>query len=396
MPNAYNRLSLGIVANEFFEPAIGRMGGFGWAARQVARFFHDHPGLGVDVVFLSRELRAGPNATDLSVHGSRLVPLSANRLSYARTLRRERFDLLLTIDYRPSYRRPLLLLPRTPVIVWVRDPRTPEDAARIAGIRIPSQPEVQPSGLRSPCCTWLSTLATLSAWLRRPLMLAATSPFLKGKIEGAYGIRTQDCTVLPNIIDLDPEDAGKSPSPSVAFLGRLDPYKRPWLFAELAGHFPEVEFLVLGQAHFPGSGAWQPRDLPDNVRLLGHVGEAEKRRILASAWALVNTSHHEGLAVSLLEALGCETPLLASVDPEGIVSRFGIYVGDWGGTGEEVMPHFVAGLSRLLEDKALRLGLGKQGRAWVERVHSAQEFVSAFGTLCSRAGVSWNGMREPG
>ena len=392
MPNADDRLHLGIVANEFFEPTIGRMGGFGWAARQVARFFRTHPTLGVDVSFISRELRAGPSSADLTVHGSRLIPMSEKLLSYARMLRRERFDLLLTIDYRPSYQRLLLLLPFTPVIVWVRDPRTPEDAARVAGIRIPGQPDVQPRGLRSPCCTSLSSLATLSAWLHRPLMLATTSPFLRSKIEGAYNIRTKDSMLLPNIIDLDPVDSGKSPTPRVAFLGRLDPYKRPWLFAKLARQFPQVEFLFLGQAHFRGPGAWRPDNLADNIHMLEHVGEVEKRRILTSAWVLVNTSHHEGLAVSLLEALACETPLLASVDPERVVSRFGIYVGDWSGTGEEGLPHFVAGLSRLLEDKALRLGLGKRGRAWVQRVHSAQEFVSAFGALCSRAGVSWNGV----
>ena len=40
----------------------------------------------------------------------------------------------------------------------------------------------------------------------------------------------------------------------------LDPIKRPWLFAEIAKHFPDVEFLFLGQSHFRGEGAWEIRD----------------------------------------------------------------------------------------------------------------------------------------
>ena len=86
--------------------------------------------------------------------------------------------------------------------------------------------------------------------------------------------------------------------PKLFFLARLDPYKRPWLFAELARHFPEVEFLFLGKAHHRGEGAWEPNELPDNVKLMGHISGEQKTRILSSAWVLVNTSIHEGLAVS--------------------------------------------------------------------------------------------------
>ena len=61
------RIKLGVIADEFFEPAMGRMGGFGWAARQVSRIFNDDPSQGVDVVFLSGELRSSATLKETRV-----------------------------------------------------------------------------------------------------------------------------------------------------------------------------------------------------------------------------------------------------------------------------------------------------------------------------------------
>jgi glycosyltransferase involved in cell wall biosynthesis len=122
---------------------------------------------------------------------------------------------------------------------------------------------------------------------------------------------------------------------------------------------------------------------------MGHIGGEEKIRLLSSAWVLVNTSIHEGLAVSFQESLKCETPILSSVDPEGVVSRFGIYVGRWDGTGLEGMPKFVEGLTRLLEDRDLRTRLGKEGRQWVSQTHNKSRFLETFQELCTKAGVKY-------
>ena len=147
----------------------------------------------------------------------------------------------------------------------------------------------------------------------------------------------------------------------------------------------------MGQSHFTGVGAWQPVDLPANVRVLGHVDEKEKLKLLASSWVLANTSIHEGLAVSLLEALACETPIISCHNPEGLVSRFGVFVGRWDGTGLEGLPAFGEALKMLLHDTAMRVRLGKEGRAWVAETHSPVHFLRAFRSLCARVGVGMPG-----
>jgi glycosyltransferase involved in cell wall biosynthesis len=384
--SAGTRIKLGIVANEFFDRDVGRIGGFGWAAARVARSFAEDPAIGVDVVFLPGEVNAADRGAERIVHGTRLLGVGAAS-EYRRRVRRERLDLLLLIDFRPGYRTAIWARRRTPVILWARDPRPPEDVARVSTLEIPGAPGTQPQGISPLDCTSFAGVVRRAWWWRRRVLVATTTPYLRAKVPSTYGVLPRDIFTLPNIIDVQPGPMRKSASPTVVFLGRLDPYKRPWIAVELARRFPEVTFLFLGQTHFRGAGAWAPIDLPQNVKLLGHTDGAEKEAVLSAAWVLVNTSIHEGLAVSFLEALAWKTPILSCQDPEGVASRFGVYVGRWDGTGLEGLPAFTSGLRRLLDNTALRERLGDEGRQWVAATHTRPRFLEAFAELCRRTGL---------
>jgi glycosyltransferase involved in cell wall biosynthesis len=371
-------IKLGVVTNELFTKELGRMGGFGWATRQVSHYFSQDPSLGVQVSLIMGEWLESEAEVPATIHGSPVIWRDKRIFAYQAHLRRMHFDALLAIDYRPNYRLPFLLLPRTPILFWIRDPRNSEDIERIRTLRIPGAGDYIPHGAIPPKTDSLSQVCRMSHWLRRPLRFAATSPHLIPKISGCYGIKIPSVDILPNIIDIRVPDTQKSKDPLVVFLGRLDPIKRPWIFAELGKKFPDVQFLFLGQKHFSGPGSWDEGNLAENVRMMGHVGELQKERLLKSAWALVNTSIHEGLSISFLEALACETPIISSVDPDGIVSRFGICVGDWPGTGLAGLLSFENALSRLLDDGPLRERLGREGRDWVSLHHNRDIFLDSF------------------
>ncbi len=381
------RIKLGVITDEFFDAKIGRFGGFGWAARQLGLIFNGDASLGVDVVYLAGEQFAEPRMPETMVHGSRVILRQQTRLGNLRAVRRERFDMLLTIEYNLGYSVFIRALPRTPVVVWVRDPRSADDAARVNAVRIPGAEHEMPQGLESHDGTSLKRIARESAWFGRPLMLAAPAPLIVRKIEDAYGIEPPEFFCLPNPIQLNPPTVKKSEQPTVVFLGRLDPVKRPWLFSELARHFPQVEFRFLGKSHFSGPGSWRADDLAPNVRLLGHVGEEEKLRLLSEAWVAINTSVHEALAVSFQEALACETPLLSCVNTGFIVSRHGIFTGRFEGSGMASLPAFRAGLQTLLDFPERRRQLGRRGREWVQDTHTLPRFLEAFFSLCRRAGI---------
>src|SRR5439155_10159062 len=128
--------------------------------------------------------------------------------------------------------------------------------------------------------------------------------------------------------------------------------------------------------------SWCTSGLPQNVRLLGHVDEEQKVRLLSEAWVAINTSVHEALAVSLVEALSCETPLLSCVNPGFMVSRYGVYAGQFDGSGMDAIDSLRRGLQTLLENPVLRLDLGRRGRAWARSTHCPESFLAAFFRLC--------------
>jgi glycosyltransferase involved in cell wall biosynthesis len=381
------RIKIGVISDEFFERDLGRMGGYGWAARQLSRTFNDDPSLGVEVVFLSGELRSTSEVTESRVHDTRLIFRRSGRLANWRVVQRERFDLLMTIDYNLGYSVYLRSLPRTPAIIWIRDPRSAEDARKIESTRMPGAPDEIPQGLYSFDSRSIARIVKESHWFRRPVLFATQAPHLITRLEGAYDLEPWEVYFLPNDLRLNPPVVVKSERPTVVFLGRLDPVKRPWIFAELARHFPYAEFRFLGQSHFAGPGSWRPENLPANVRLLGHVNEEEKVRLLSEAWVAVNTSIHEAVAVSMLEALACETPLLSSVNPGFMVSRYGIYAGRFDGDGMQGLAAFRLGLQTLLDNRELRRDLGARGRTWIRSTHTRERFLECFWRLCERAGV---------
>lgn len=383
MPNHQpGTVKVGLISNEFFDESLGRMGGFGQAARRVAETFNGDPSLGVEVIFLSGQHRSSRHGLETLAHSTRLLPSQfENPLYYAR-LRKERFDLLMTIDYRINYQAIFWTFPRTPILIWVRDPRTAKDVAHVRSLKIPHADDACPQGIKPINCQTLGPFVTVSRRLGRRVALATAAPYLWNNISDTYCVEDDQCAFLPTVVDINARSHVKTERPSVAYLGRLDPIKRPWLFVELARQFPEVDFLMIGKSNFSGPGSWYPGDLPANVKLLGHLEDPYKTQYLSSSWLLVNTSVHESLSNSFLEGLVCEAPLVSCLDPGGIVSRFGRFAGRFDGDGLEGIPKLAEALRQLIDDSRLRNRLGKEGRSFVEKTYNRQNFLESFDLIC--------------
>ena len=379
-------MKLGLVTSELFAPGITGIGGFGWATKQVARLFSGDPGLGVECVILMARPVSPAAMANTTLHGCRILWRASRLPDHVLQLRRERFDLLLTVDNHAVFRLFTWALPRTPVVFWIRDPWPPEDKALLATLRIPDDPS-PPQGLWSRDLRSFRFDYWISRCLRRRMLFAAPTGLVQGRFRGTFGFTPPHLYDLPNIVEMGSGACKKTSGPSVVVLGRLDPVKRPWIAVEIAARLPEVEFLFLGQNHFTGPGAWEPRNLPSNVRLLGHTDGESKTRALSGAWALLNTSIHEGLPVTFQEALACATPIVSCLNPEDVTSRFGVFVGEAAGDGMVLVPKFVTALRGLFADGARRERLGREGRAWVEATHNRKNFLATFRQLCREVGV---------
>jgi len=375
-------LTVGIVANEFFDPDLGRMGGYGWAAQRAAQVLKSNPNF--NPVFLTSKLwHLRDETLPIESNGIPLYLLHGRRLRNAFDLFKIDVDLFFTIDYRPSYNPVLNAWPFIPIITWVRDPRTPSDIDKMMSLQIPGAEDTTPQGVRDNDTHRLAEITQRSWPFNDTVVLANKMPHMCAKDRPTYHLPPSP-HVLPNpsLADYSSLTVSENSTPTVLFLGRLDPIKRPWLYLELARQFPEVQFLMAGQKHFDGDGAWTPDSVPNNVELIGHVMGAKKWEVLSKSWALVNTSIHEESPVSVLEALAFETPILTYEDWGGLAERFGSAIGQHRGDGTAGIPKLCSKLDEMLSSPRYRRKLGEEGRSYVENTHNDREFISSFVKIC--------------
>lgn len=384
-------LRVGLVASEVFDLRQGNLGGFGKAAAEFSRLTARRPDLGWECLWILPRAAGGGVGGDGMIHGSPAVRRDASPTKFVAALRRARPDLLLLVDLQAIYRIPFWALPRTPVIVWVRDPWSPADKRVLATLRVPGQPGVRPQGLMARDLRSFRRDALVARALGRRVAWAVPARFLSPKIPQTYGGDPASVHLLPNFaLRGDAGGQARAPRPTVLFMGRLDPVKRPWIAVEVARRMPEVDFVMVGTSHLRGPGAWVspgPETAPRNVRRVDAALGPDQARAYAAAWVLLNSSIHEGLPLTFQEALAHGLPVVAALDPERVVSRFGRFVGEEPGDGMAAVPRFVAALAELLGDREQRETLGSRGRAWVEATHNETAFVESFRRICRELGL---------
>ena len=204
------------------------------------------------------------------------------------------------------------------------------------------------------------------AAVRRSDAVFCQARFIACKTRELYGLESAP-GFLPNPVEVPPGEPRKSVTPTACFLGRLDGEKRPETFFNLAKCFPDVRFIAAGRAHNPA----RDRRLREryggvpNLELPGFLTGEGKSRVLEESWVLVNTSVHECLPVSFLEAAAHGCAVLSPHDPDGFASRFGYHAA----AGD-----YAYGLGWLLEDDRWR-ERGMRGRRYVSEVHEKKRVI---------------------
>ncbi len=398
---------IGIVSREFFDPSLGRLGGFGAATRAVTRVLGSCPG--VEPVLLAGAAQGPGGRRDSVVGGAPLLFGTGNALADLRRWRGLDLDALLTIDWHSSFLPLTRALPRTPLLVWSRDPRSSAEWETIAALRLPGG-QGDTSAVVGPACTGgnsdleppgaatdqgLALLGRRSRRWRRPVRVVVTDESLIPRFVARYGRTPRPERALGTPVDVElsapvpvdtlPElpEGVRAGRPLLVFLGRLDPIKRPWVFEALAAELSDVELVALGQVHL--NRGWAPSPRP-NLHWLGHVGGVARASLLAGAVATINTSIHEAIPLSLLESLHLGTPVVATVDPGRLAHRFGVSVPPASGDGLEAVPLLVGAVNSLLADPVRSAALGEAGQRWVRVRHAREPFLAGLARLLREVG----------
>lgn len=386
---------IGFVTLEFFHEDLNGFGGYGKTVKNLTDALN---GEGVrDIADVLITLPATRGVRSRRYHradvifslGERPGLLSSkwNAVSHVWLLQRRMLDVLVTIEYYRAYEQFLKVLPITPVVIWIHDPRPEEDWEKIATMTL--DVDGSKSAAKTEMARMQESLGELldrSRITGRRVVFAHQAACLERKAKVLYRLPSMESVFLPNPVEVAEETLAKTTQPTICMVGRLDPVKRPWIVFELAKRFPTVRFLVAGQTHFPE--VMNPiidryRGIR-NLEFLGMIDGREKDVLLQGCWGLVNTSIHEALPVSFLESLAASTPIVSCQNPDGLTERFGWYTGEirGDGSGEDSIQRFEAAIRDLLSDRDAALSKGALGRDLVRETYSYREFRARLNAIC--------------
>ncbi|TFH24676.1 MAG: glycosyltransferase family 1 protein [Myxococcales bacterium] len=188
------------------------------------------------------------------------------------------------------------------------------------------------------------------------------------------GLPRCNMSIIPNAVDHDrysPGTEAKPDVPTVAWLGRVEPYKRLDIFlralVQVRKTVPDVRSVIIGDGTgLDAAKALAVRlGLEDSVEFCGFVGIDRKVELLRRAHMLVNTSEKEGWGLTVLEGNACGTITVAS-DVPGL--RDSVRDGVTGVLVEHGnVEQLAAEMMRLLENRDTLAALEVNAVAWADR-----------------------------
>ncbi len=201
-------------------------------------------------------------------------------------------------------------------------------------------------------------------------------------------------TIVPNGIDLStykPDTKNKVHTPTILYVGRLEKRKGvKYLikaFAELQKRMPDAQLIIAGDGPSREKLEEYSADLGlSSVEFLGYIDNDEKLRLIQTSTVFCSPAlYGESFGIVLLEAMACQTPVVAGDNPG--------YMGVLTGTGaiSVVNPKhavdFARRLEALLSSEALRKTWNEWAIAEIPKYNYAtvvDQYEAVYNDLCAK------------
>ncbi|MEO2059119.1 MAG: glycosyltransferase family 4 protein [Mesonia sp.] len=255
---------------------------------------------------------------------------------------------------------------------------------------------IEALGVRLAGCKYLYTKKN-DAWSKRWLLkslisthIAYDHPEMKTKFFNTFYLRRK-ISFIPHGVDekhFHKEKLSQSKNDEIVRLGcvgNINANKNQLFIIKNMKSLPDhIHLYLYGKAdenYLADIKAYLSQyQLSNRVHLEGFVANNDLPDILNQLDVFLLASKKEGLPVSILEALACETPVLASDSGGGtayIASEGdGVLIFETDNDRE-----FLDGISKLYKDEALRNGLGKEGRVLVEKKFTLKMELNTYEKL---------------
>ena len=362
------KIKIGLIIDEFFGGAGTAYGGYGFLARNYICKYIPDKNIQIDVLLgRGRKLFAQKYKVD----NVNLYRLPKYKILSRLWLKKQNYDKYLSIELVDDYVLRMEPVKKKKLILWIQDPRPWGDWR-----------EIETVNLFREYCYYNQRIydCVNKLYNKDGVKFLSQGYCLNDKAKDLYRLHNNvDIQYLPNPVDIDFNFDVQSyaKNNSIIYLGRIESVKRGWLFCEIAKRMPEYTFYVLGQSFREKEKndaiMSKYKNIP-NLIFAGHVDGEEKNNYIKNAKILVNTSIHEALPISFLEALAFGTLLVSNRNPENLTSKFGIWVGDVLGDGFEHIDKYVNAIKELMENENKRKQLSIEARKYVEEIHNVTNF----------------------
>ena len=190
--------------------------------------------------------------------------------------------------------------------------------------------------------------------------------------------------VIPNVWPWCESSNQQPPGKHVLWIASLQPKKRPHMLLDLAEQLPHVHFVMAGgqvrqYAELFHSVKTRAEQLA-NVEFRGFVSFDQTWDLFREAVALVSTSQAEGEGFPnvFLQAWGVGRPVVATCDPDEVISRHGL------GYHCQTIAQFVEAISAVTSSADLQQQIGQRARSHVEVHHSEEAVCGGLDALLRR------------
>lgn len=374
-------IKVGLIIDEYFGGVDTAYGGYGFLARRLIAKYIPNEHIQVDVLLgRSRNRYTAEKHTINDSKPINLYYLPKRKWAAKLWLKKQNYDIYLSIELTYNYVLQCETNPNKKLILWIQDPRPMYEWDEIETVKLFPETSYYNQEVYDTVHDW---------YKKNRVRFISQGLFLNQKAKDLYRLDDNvPIEYVPNPIDIDDNfDFNTSQKDNIIiFLGRLESVKRGWLFCEIAKRMPEYQFFVLGQTfreEGKNSNIMKEYYNITNLHFAGHVDGEVKHNYLKKAKILVNTSIHEALPVSFLEALSVGTLIVSNRNPEDLTSKFGIYVGDVLGDGFDKVHLYVNGIRTILENKEHYDNISKEAISYVRSRHNVSDFKSSMYKLFS-------------
>lgn len=376
------KIKVAMLINEYFGAVGTGYGGYGFLARRlVAKYLHNDD-IQIDVLLKTTSKNFGMFAKKHIIDGINVYEIPKKPWFAKQWLKHQNYDVYLSIEV--TFDLPLLYESdlSKKLIFWIQDPRPLSDWEEIETVELFPEPNYYDQKQYD---------RIHNLYKQNRVKFVSQGYFLNEKAKELYRLDDDvEIEYLPNPIEIDHTfDITTYPKQNnIIFLGRIESVKRGWLFCEIAKKCPEYNFYMLGQTFSDverNSKIMEKYKNIPNLHFPGHVDGAEKNQYLKDAKILINTSIHEALPVSFLEALSYGTLLVSNQNPEDLTSKFGIHVGTVLGDGFEHVDKYVNAVKALMENDEHRKELAQQGIKYIKEVHNLPRFIEQIRNIIAES-----------